>query len=73
MTDSESLYEIRTKAKAATTGSLAQVSDRFHAFEWLRSEALNGNTHASVLLLEISRLNAVLLDICKLPAATSSF
>jgi hypothetical protein len=57
------LSEIKAKTKAATTGTLAQVSDRFHAFEWLRAEALNGNTHAEVLLLEISRLNAVLLEI----------
>jgi hypothetical protein len=63
MTDTETLSVLLAKAKAATTGSLSEVSDRFHAFEWLRSEALNGNAHAATLLLEISRLNAVLLDI----------
>lgn len=39
--------------------SLNVQSERFHAFEWLRSEALKGNRHAEVMMMEIIRLNEV--------------
>lgn len=36
--------------------NLERQSELFHAFEWLRAEALKGNQHAAVALLEWERL-----------------
>lgn len=37
--------------------SLNVQSERFHAFEWLRSEALKGNRHAEVMMMEIADIS----------------
>lgn len=36
---------------------LKSQSEKFHMFEWLRSEALRGNKHAEVAVLELIKLN----------------
>ena len=38
------------------SNALAIQSAKFHAFEWLRSEAIKGNKHAEILVVEHARL-----------------
>ena len=49
----------------AAAQQLADQSDKFHAFEWLRGLALAGNKHAQVILAEG---NGVMEDMKKLGA-----
>ncbi len=38
---------------------LKRQSDLFHAFEWLRGVALEGNRHAAALLRQLRRLEKI--------------
>lgn len=60
--------EEHAKRKALASEAVRQVnatklnyaSCLFHAFEWLRGEALNGNRHAAILMARIQKLEGLL-------------
>lgn len=41
---------------------LDEKSRRFHAFEWLRKQALDGNVHAQVLIRDMVALHERIQD-----------
>jgi hypothetical protein len=51
--------------------TLKEKSELFHAFEWLRMQALAGNDHAATALLEWERLAEELKKLRKKPLTSN--
>lgn len=48
-----------TESSLAAPALLDTVSRKFHAFEWLRQEAIKGNAHAEQLMQEVVWLRGI--------------